>query len=513
MYNDAQINRAGALEQLNKLFLGKDEQIALSELPHLRSPQRDPRQVMPRGYEQGDIVTGDNLDPAAGSLLGPSSTPGMVIDRDFFGQKGLNVEFDPRTGSVTDLGRKAVAAYTDPKLNNPIINNPGLLNGMYSELEMTNQESLSTNALAAMGLQIDLQKEAAKKGITVQELLDFPKTPKEATQKAAKVLGTKIVSSAVGIPFFGMFALWAGRRFDLKQQEMIYNRQLALRAKAKAEEEKTVSVIEQNVEPTVPPTQPQSQEQTQSVPPSENVTYQELPPLSDTSGWAPRSGIVGDEDYRSMNLIGPPQQLASPIPTPDYFTNLFNIRTGRTYTPLNWQTNTPVNSVVTDLDLAAYHREFQENLPVGTVSPAAISTDPVKEYEAKELATSEKALTEHISDTYRETGKGLLATTDPAASVAPVATPFTAPDVVPFDKEAYYNPPSPYPLGREELARAEAFGRPPDPRGIDVGPSAGIDVGSAADTPAPAPGNVAEGMARGADPGPNWARGGPVNMR
>ena len=32
MYNNTQRNRAGALEELNKFFLGKDKQIALSDL-------------------------------------------------------------------------------------------------------------------------------------------------------------------------------------------------------------------------------------------------------------------------------------------------------------------------------------------------------------------------------------------------------------------------------------------------------------------------------------------------
>ena len=96
MYNNTQRNRAGALEELNKFFLGKDEQIALSDLPPLRSPQ-----AMPRGYKDGENVT---QDTGAGSLLGPSSTPGMVIDPDFKGISGLDVEFDPTTGEVTDLG-------------------------------------------------------------------------------------------------------------------------------------------------------------------------------------------------------------------------------------------------------------------------------------------------------------------------------------------------------------------------------------------------------------------------
>jgi len=56
MYNNTQRNRAGALEELNKFFLGKDEQIALSDLPPLRSPQ-----AMPRGYKDGENVTADTV--------------------------------------------------------------------------------------------------------------------------------------------------------------------------------------------------------------------------------------------------------------------------------------------------------------------------------------------------------------------------------------------------------------------------------------------------------------------
>ena len=89
---ELQRNREEAVEQLNILF-GMD--IDVDKIPPIPDNMQS--------FNQGGSVSG--------SLGSPSSNLGMAIDKDFFAQKGLDVEFDNNSEMITPAVQQTINNY------------------------------------------------------------------------------------------------------------------------------------------------------------------------------------------------------------------------------------------------------------------------------------------------------------------------------------------------------------------------------------------------------------------
>jgi GH24 family phage-related lysozyme (muramidase) len=523
MYNNTQRNRAGALEELNKFFLGKDEQIALSDLRPLRSPQvmprgyQDPRQVMPRGYQDGAAVTPDTV------------TINTIFTAPNNEQKEFSATYNTGTGLLTPESKNDITAQITPSV--------GFISPeTQTQLNAVNWDALSESALKGIEALMDLEAKARSEDKNVAQYLGMPKSSsnKDIATAAITFIGKSIVGAALGGPLVSgiLFsaANWAAR--EDRREKIAFQREKRAKAKAKAkakaeaEEEKTVPVIEQNVESTVPPTQTQPQLSEEAY--YNYISYLDREEKEDFArqlrdattdlyerrvGWQiPKSDPTPVPV--STDVLGPPQSLLSLSDRLSYLSdpNTYNMRTGRSYRGSNWETQndpqkaydqrdymglrgtgTGGSSVVEALEssrrnISTAHRSginiansLNANTPVNSVATISdtvmdMMDDPSL---SPTISTAESAIMGVSTD---PTG---VSTTAPVAAVP--ATVSDAPTFLGLPVEYSY-PGTTRSYSRSEFA-------PQDPEGYS---GAGVDVSTGPGTADP--GTVGFGPA---DPGPD----------
>jgi len=472
-----------------------------------------------QNFDNGGTASG-----SSGSLGSASSNPGMVIDKDFFGQPGLNVEFDPNTGLITEVGRKAVNDYIGPNSNASIKTKPGLLNSMLSDSKSINQSMLSSKALADTKKTLDTLDALSKsKGVSLNSILGIPEN---ATQEAiATAIGKGLLGFMVG-PFASKAIVAIFNALDKNKIEATFVKSMkdrlnsddkAIRDSAQIAYSDYKSWREDPLDSANIYSEDQLNDWTQiySEDPLDYTIYSEDPKGPEVSSVINniKDGVPLTEDttasYPSVTYSDLPQHSSSYIH--DDVTSIELASPNEHSLDLN---NPDVLSVMVDLGQEMHPNSDRSDILSfieGIRDEGTISVQPglnVKEVDDYDPYDSTPAVINTDPTT---------TTTDPTTAVTTntAAVPATVSDAPTTTDQATGMKSSTPEVVDTGWDAAMAAGE--DALDIDVGPMAGIDVGySGGDVGVDAgpstgdPGSVGHGAA---DPGPNLAKGGPVNMQ